>query len=72
MLLEMFRTSGQRAAFVLDEFGSVMGMVTLIDLMEAIVGDDGSLGSWIFRVSPRFYNLILNSRTDPGSLPGSC
>ncbi len=39
ILLETFRTSGQRAAFVLDEFGSVMGMVTLIDLMEAIVGD---------------------------------
>lgn len=42
-LLETFRTSGQRAAFVLDEFGSVMGMVTLIDLMETIVGDVPSL-----------------------------
>ncbi|RYD18424.1 MAG: HlyC/CorC family transporter [Verrucomicrobiaceae bacterium] len=39
VLLETFRSSGQRAAFVLDEFGSVMGMVTLIDVMEAIVGD---------------------------------
>lgn len=39
VLLETFRSSGQRAAFVLDEFGSVMGMVTLIDLMETIVGD---------------------------------
>ena len=39
VLLENFRTSGQRAAFVLDEFGSVMGMVTLIDLMETVVGD---------------------------------
>lgn len=39
VLLETFRATGQRAAFVLDEFGSVMGMVTLIDLMEAIVGD---------------------------------
>lgn len=39
LLLETFRSTGQRAAFVLDEFGSVMGMVTLIDLMEAIVGD---------------------------------
>jgi putative hemolysin len=39
VLLETFRTSGQRAAFVLDEFGSIMGMVTLIDLMETIVGD---------------------------------
>ena len=39
ILLETFRKTGQRAAFVLDEFGSVMGMVTLIDLMETIVGD---------------------------------
>jgi putative hemolysin len=39
VLLESFRKTGHRAAFVLDEFGSVMGMVTLIDLMETIVGD---------------------------------
>lgn len=38
-LLETFRSSGQRAAFVLDEFGNLVGMVTLIDLMETIVGD---------------------------------
>jgi putative hemolysin len=38
-LLESFRSTGQRAAFVLDEFGGVIGMVTLIDLMESIVGD---------------------------------
>jgi len=38
-LLEEFRRTGQRAAFVLDEFGSVMGMVTLIDLIETIIGD---------------------------------
>lgn len=43
LLLESFRKSGQRAAFVLDEFGSVMGMVTLIDLMETIVGDVPSM-----------------------------
>ena len=38
-LLEEFRRTGQRAAFVIDEFGSVMGMVTLIDLVETIIGD---------------------------------
>lgn len=43
ILLENFRKSGQRAAFVLDEFGSVIGMVTLIDLMETIVGDVPSM-----------------------------
>jgi putative hemolysin len=43
VLLETFRKTGQRAALVLDEFGSVMGMVTLIDLMETIVGDVPSM-----------------------------
>jgi putative hemolysin len=43
ILLETFRKTGERAAFVLDEFGSVMGMVTLIDLMETIVGDVPSI-----------------------------
>ena len=39
LLLEDFRRTGNHAAFVVDEFGGVIGMVTLIDLMEAIVGD---------------------------------
>jgi putative hemolysin len=39
VLLEEFRRTGHHTAFVIDEFGGVIGMVTLIDLMEAIVGD---------------------------------
>ena len=39
LLLEEFRRTGHHAAFVVDEFGGVIGMVTLIDLMEAVVGD---------------------------------
>lgn len=38
-LLESFKKSGRRAALVADEFGSVQGIVTLIDVLEAIVGD---------------------------------
>jgi putative hemolysin len=37
--LETFRKTGDHVAFVVDEFGGVIGMVTLIDLMESIVGD---------------------------------
>lgn len=37
--LEVFRDTGIHVAFVIDEFGGVIGMVTLIDLMESIVGD---------------------------------
>jgi len=38
-LLESFKKTGKHQALVTDEFGSVQGLVTLIDVMEAIVGD---------------------------------
>ena len=38
-LLENFQKSGKHLALVTDEFGSIQGLVTLIDVMEAIVGD---------------------------------
>lgn len=38
-LLETFKQSGRHLALVADEYGSIQGLVTLIDVMEAIVGD---------------------------------
>ncbi|MCR6655038.1 MAG: hemolysin family protein [Opitutus sp.] len=38
-LLEQFKKSGRHIAIVVDEFGAVQGLVTLIDVLEAIVGD---------------------------------
>ena len=38
-LLEQFKKTGRHTALVADEFGSIQGMVTLIDVLEAIVGD---------------------------------
>ena len=38
-LLETFKQSGKRIALVSDEFGSVTGLVSIIDVLEAIVGD---------------------------------
>jgi len=38
-ILEQFKKSGKHVALVVDEFGSVQGLVTLIDVLEAIVGD---------------------------------
>ena len=38
-LLENFRHSGTLLAFVVDEYGEVLGMVTLRDLMEVITGE---------------------------------
>lgn len=37
--LEMFKQQGVHEAVVLDEFGGVLGFVTLHDLLEAIIGD---------------------------------
>ncbi|MBP6016705.1 MAG: HlyC/CorC family transporter [Candidatus Promineofilum sp.] len=37
--LERFKQTGIQAALLVDEFGGIEGMVTLIDMMEAIVGD---------------------------------
>ena len=38
-LLESFKKAGRHTALIADEFGSIQGMVTLIDVLEAIVGD---------------------------------
>jgi putative hemolysin len=38
-LIEQFRKSGQHLALVSDEFGALQGLVTMIDVMEAIAGD---------------------------------
>lgn len=38
-LLEQFRASGAPMVLVIDEYGEVMGMVTLQDIMEAVAGE---------------------------------
>jgi putative hemolysin len=38
-VLEMIRASGVHEALVIDEYGGLLGMVTLYDILRAIVGD---------------------------------
>ncbi len=38
-ILEILRASGTHTAIVLDEFGTVRGLLTLTDLLQAILGD---------------------------------
>lgn len=37
--LERFKASGAHAALVIDEYGGLLGMITLFDVLEAIVGE---------------------------------
>jgi putative hemolysin len=43
-LIEQFRKTGQHLALVTDEFGAIQGLVTMIDVMEAIAGDMPEMG----------------------------
>jgi len=38
-VLEKFKKSKKHSCFIVDEYGSVLGLVTLNDILEAIVGD---------------------------------
>lgn len=38
-LLEKFKETKNHACFIVDEYGSIQGMITLNDILEAIVGD---------------------------------
>jgi len=38
-LLEVFRRTGRHVAMVADEFGGIVGIVSLVDVLEAIAGD---------------------------------
>ena len=41
-VLELFKRTGQQAALVIQEYGDIEGLITLHDILEAIVGDISS------------------------------
>lgn len=38
-VMEKFKESQQHSCFIVDEYGSILGMITIKDILEAIIGD---------------------------------
>lgn len=85
-VIEQFKKTGVHIAMVTDEYGGVEGLVTLNDLMEAIVGDLPSLedqeepliiqredGSWLLDGSLDIHDLkdLLEKDSLPDETTGS-
>jgi len=51
--LEMFKSSGEPIAMVVDEYGDLEGLVSLTDILEALVGDIPEIGDTDQRVVRR-------------------
>ena len=51
--LEMFKSSGEPLAMVVDEYGDLEGLVTLTDILEALVGDIPEIGDTDQRIVRR-------------------
>jgi len=69
-VLEKFKTSKVQCCFVVDEYGTLQGMITLNDILEAIVGDlpqadiedydvhERPDGSYLVDAQITFYNFL--------------
>lgn len=52
-VMEKFKESGQHSCFIVDEYGSLQGMITLNDILEAIVGDIPTTGMQDYEIVQR-------------------
>ncbi len=52
-MMEKFRQSKVHSAFIVDEYGTLQGMITLNDILEAIVGDLPEQGDDDYEITPR-------------------
>ncbi|MCC4770302.1 DUF21 domain-containing protein [Methanosarcina sp. DH2] len=84
-LLESFKETGVHVALITDEYGSIQGIITLHDILEAIVGDVHTLGepvetqvvaredgSWLIDGDTPIENLkeVLSVHSFPGEKEG--
>jgi putative hemolysin len=65
-VLEMFKESGTHMAMIIDEYGTIEGLVTLTDIMEALVGH---LSSANVREEPKIVQREDGSWLMDGLLP---
>lgn len=75
-LVETFKQSGKHIALVTDEFGSIVGLVTLNDVMEALVGEFPSQGERAKPAAKRredgswLIDAMIDLRSVETALPG--
>ena len=72
MVLEKFKQSKLHCCFIVDEYGSLLGLITLNDILEAIIGDiaqpdvpDYEIkkredGSWLVDAQIPFYDFLTH------------
>lgn len=82
-VLELFKQTGTQIAFVVDEYGVIQGLVTLTDVLQAIVGDIPTVedlaepqavqredGSWLLDGMLPIYQFKEILNLDDQELPG--
>jgi putative hemolysin len=52
-VLEKFKIAQSHACFIVDEYGSIQGLITLNDILEAIVGEMSQIDEDDYEVIPR-------------------
>jgi putative hemolysin len=82
-VMELFKQTGTQLAFVVDEYGVVQGLVTLTDILQALVGDIPSMedleepqaiqredGSWLMDGMMPIYQFKELLELESEELPG--
>jgi putative hemolysin len=58
-MMEKFRQTKVHSAFIVDEYGTLQGMITLNDILEAIVGDLPEVGDDDYEITERHDGSLL-------------